>query len=201
MCLTSLRSSRPESGSLWTKRSVSRITPILKLRASLNGRRVPQRDLDAAAADVDDHRPPGADVHAVDRRLMDEPRFFGPGDDAWTDAGLALDARQELAAVARFARRAGGGGENLVDAVRFGEPLELRERLQRRVHRFGRQCLAVETAGPESDHHLLAIDDLEREIRADPDDDHVDRVGPDVDGGNAHDVSPTYSRSSCVNPS
>jgi hypothetical protein len=29
----------------------------------------------------------------------------------------------------------------------------------------------------------------------------VDRVGTDVDGGNAHGVSPTYSRSSCVSPS
>ena len=47
---------------------------------------------------------------------MDQPRFLGAGDDARTNAGLALDAREELAAVARFARRAGRGGEDLVDA-------------------------------------------------------------------------------------
>ena len=159
----------------------------LEAARRLNRRGVAERDLDAAAADVDDHRARAADVDAVDRGLMNQPRFFGAGDDARTDAGLALDAREELAAVARFARRAGGGGEDLVDAVRFGEPLELRERLQRRVHRLGRQRLAVEAAGAEPDHDFLAIDDLEREVRSHPDDDHVDGVGADVDGGNAHE--------------
>ena len=63
------RSSRSLSGSLFTNRSVSRMTPTLKLLASC-GFSPPQRDLDAAAADVDDHglaalrrrrrrRPPG----------------------------------------------------------------------------------------------------------------------------------------------
>ena len=52
---TSLRSSRGASGSVLTKRSVRRITPSLKLRAELDGRAGAERDLDAAAADVDDH--------------------------------------------------------------------------------------------------------------------------------------------------
>ena len=34
MCRTSLRSSRPDSGSVWTNRSVSRMTPSLKLFAT-----------------------------------------------------------------------------------------------------------------------------------------------------------------------
>ena len=128
-----------------------------------------------------------ADVDAVDRRLVDQPRFLGARDDARADAGLALDAREELAAVARFARGARRRRENLVDAVRLGQPLELRQRLQRGVHRLGRQRLAVEAAGAEPDHDFLAIDDFEREIRPHADDDHVDRVRADVDGGDAHD--------------
>ena len=47
-----------------------------------------ERDLDAAAADVDDDGRVAADVDAVDRGQVDEPRFFGAGDDADADAGL-----------------------------------------------------------------------------------------------------------------
>ena len=97
-----------------------------------------------------------------------------------------LDPRQELAAVPRFAGRARRRGENLVDAVRFGQSLELGERLQRGGHRLRRQRLAVEAAGAEPDHRLLAIDDFERQIRPHAHDDHVNRVRADVDGGDAH---------------
>ena len=173
----------------------------LEAARGLDRRRVAERDLHAAAADVDDDRARAADVHAVDRGLVDQPRFLGAGDDAWTNAGLALDAREELSAVARFARRARRGGEDLVHAMRLGQALELRERLQRRVHRLRRQRLAVESAGAETNHDLLAIDDFERQIRTDPDDDHVNGVGADVDGRDPHEVSPTYSRSSRVTPS
>ena len=184
----SLRSSRPDSGSLLTNRSVRRITPILKLRGGLNRGGRAERDLDAAAADVDDDGSCAADVHAVDGRQMDQPRFLGAGDDPRTNAGLRFDAREELAAVARFARGAGRRGENLVDRVRFGEPLEFRERLQRRAHRLGGQLLAVESAGAEAHHRLFAIDDLEGEVRSYADHDHVDGVGADVDGRDAHGV-------------
>ncbi len=42
-----------------------------------NLRRRPDRDLDAAAADVDRNCRAGADVDPVARREMDEPGFFG----------------------------------------------------------------------------------------------------------------------------
>ena len=48
------------------------------------------------------------------------------------------------------------------------------------------QALAVEPAGPEAHHLLLAVDHLEGQIRADPHHDHVDRVRADVDGCQAH---------------
>ena len=66
MCLTSLRSSRGASGSLLTKRSVRRITPSLKLRPSSIVGAGAARDLDAAAADVDDHRDVARHADAVD---------------------------------------------------------------------------------------------------------------------------------------
>jgi hypothetical protein len=63
---------------------------------------------------------------------------------------------------------------------------ELRQHLQGGLHRARGKCLAVETAGAETDHVLLAVDDLERQIGTHPNDDHVQRVRADVDGGKAH---------------
>ena len=74
------------------------------------------RDLDAAAADVDDDGDVARDADAVDRRQMDQPRLFGAGDDARADAGLLRDRLEELAAVLGLARRAGRRGDDLVDA-------------------------------------------------------------------------------------
>jgi hypothetical protein len=173
----------------------------LETARGLNRGGVAQRDFHATAPHVDHDRAGAADIHAVHRGLMNQPGFFRTGDHARTDAGLALDARQELSAVARFARRAGRGGEDLIHAMRFGQPLELRERLQRGVHRLGGQRLAVESTGAEPDHDLLAIDHLEREVGSYPNDNHMNGVGADIDGGNAHRVSPTYSRSSRVSSS
>ena len=77
-------------------------------------------------------------------------------------------------------------GDDLVDLVRLGEAPELGQRLERGGHRGRRQAAAVEAAGAEPDHVLFAVDDLERQIRPDLHHDHVDRVGADVDGGDAH---------------
>src|SRR6266704_224163 len=54
------------------------------------------------------------------------------------------------------------------------------------MHRLGRQGSPVEAPGAQPDHLLLAIDDLEREVRPDLHHNHVDGIGADVDGGNAH---------------
>ena len=92
------------------------------------------------------------------------------------------DGLQELAAVLGLARRAGRDGDNFVDPVRFGQTPEFRQHLERRVHRLRRERPAVEAAGPQPDHLLLPVDDLERQIGPDLHDDHVQRVGADVDG-------------------
>ena len=128
--MTSRRSSRPVSGSLLTNRSVSRITPSLKLRPSRHRGRRAERDLDAAAADVDDDGRVLADIDAVGRRQVNQPRFLGAGDDADADADFALDLGDEVAAVVGFAHRAGRRRDDFVHAVGFGQPLELGQRLQ-----------------------------------------------------------------------
>ena len=50
----------------------------------------------------------------------------------------------------------------------------------------GRQRAAVESARAEPDHFLFAVDDLERQIRPHLHDDHVQRIGADIDGGYTH---------------
>ena len=76
MWRTSFRSSRSVSGSLLTNRSVRRMTPILKLLRVLRPLAA-ERDLDAAAADVDDRGLPALDVDAVDRGEVNQARFLG----------------------------------------------------------------------------------------------------------------------------
>jgi CHAD domain-containing protein len=119
---------------------------------------------------------------------MNQPRLFGARNHAGADSGLFRDGFQELAAVLRLARCARGDGDGLVDAVRVGEASELRHHLQGGVYSLRRQCAAVESAGAKPHHFFLSIDDFERQIGADAHDDHVQGVGADIDGGEAHGV-------------
>ena len=160
----------------------------LEAARGLNGVCGAKRDLDAAAADVDHHRPGAADIRPVDGGLMNQPGLVGAGDDAGADSGFVLDSREELAAVSCFAGGTGRGGEHDIHLARLGEALEFDQRLQRRLHPLARQRPAVEAAGAKPDHGLLAVDDLEREVRPHAHNDHVDGVGTDVDGCKTHVV-------------
>ncbi len=117
---------------------------------------------------------------------MDQARFFSSRDDSGADAGLLGNGLEELAAVFRLAHRAGRAGNDVVDLVRVRQPGEFRENLQRQVHGFRRQRPAVEAAGPQPDHLLFPVDDLEGQVRLDLHDDHVQGIGPDVDGCQSH---------------
>ena len=143
-------------------------------------------DLDAAAADVDDDGDLAGDADAVNGCLMNEPRLLGSRDHARANPGSREDGFQELAAVLGLARRAGGDGDDFIDAVRLREPRELRQHLERRVHGLGGEPATVEAAGAEPHHLLLAIDHFEREVGPHAHHNYVERVGADVDGGNAH---------------
>ena len=149
-------------------------------------RRAPERQLHAAAAYVDDQRRAVRDVHAVDRRAVDEARLLGAGDDADVDPGSLANRGEKLAAVLGLPHGAGRRGDDLVHLVRFGQALELGQRLQGRAHGQLRQGASTEAARAEPDHLLLAVHDLERVIGPHLHHDHVDGVGADVDGRYAH---------------
>ena len=112
---------------------------------------------------------------AVHRGEMDEARFFRAGNDPGADPGLRGDRLEKFPAVLGLANRAGGDGDHLVDTVRFGQTPELRQHLERRVHGLRRERAAVQTAGTQTDHFLLAVDHLERQVGPDLDHDHVER--------------------------
>jgi hypothetical protein len=150
-------------------------------------RRPAPRDLDTAAPDVHHHGLAALEVGAVGGRQMDEPCLLGAGDDLRVDAGLLRDGIEEIAAVLGLPCSARGAGDDLVDAVRIGEPLELRQGLQARRHGLRGQSAAVQATRPQTDHVLLTVDDLEGQVGPHADDDHVDGVRADVDGCEAHD--------------
>src|SRR4029079_12836122 len=108
-----------------------------------------------------------------------------PRYDTRANSCLLGDSLEELAAILRFAGRARGDGDNLVHTMGFGQTPEFRQYLERRVHSLRRERPSIESARTEADHLLLAVDDLEGEVRPDLHDDHVDRVRADVDGCNA----------------
>ena len=145
-----------------------------------------ERDLDAAAADVDDHAVALREIDAVGRGDVNQPGFLGARDHPDVDAGAIADRGEEVAAVLGLAGGAGRRRDDLVDLVRVGQPPELGERLEAAGHRRRRQRPAVEAAGAEPDHLLLAVDDLEGLVGADLRHDHVHGVGADVDRGQAH---------------
>ena len=150
-----------------------------------------QRHLHRPAADVHDDRGAARRIDAVDGREVDEATLLEPRDDARPDAGALGDRGQELAPVRRFADGAGRGRDDLVRAPRHRKLAEPAQGLERGGHGAGRQGAAVQAARAEADHFLLAIDRLERKVRANLHHDHVDGVGADVDGGQAHTVRPS----------
>ena len=114
-----------------TNRSVSRMTPTLKLRPSVSCVAVPSVISTLPPPMSTTTAVERADVDAVAGGEVDEPGFLGAGDDADADAGLPIDFGDEVAAVVGFARRARGAGDDLVDLVRLGEAPELGQRLER----------------------------------------------------------------------
>ncbi len=93
---------------------------------------------------------------------------------------------EEFAAVFRFAHGACRDRNGLVDTMRLRQTPELRQDLERRVHRLRGERPAIQAPGPEADHFLFAVDDFEGEIGAHAHDDHVHRIRSDVDGGDTH---------------
>ena len=160
--------------------------PELEAASEFDGRSRASCDLDAAAADVDDHGDVPGHVDAVHRGEMDESCLFRTGDDPWSNPGLLGHRLEELPAVFRFAGRTRGNRDHLVDPVRFGQPPAFRERLERGVHGVRRELAPVQSARAQTDHFLFPVNHFEGQVGADLDHDHVDRIRADVDGGQSH---------------
>ena len=56
-----------------------------------------------------------------------------------------------------------------------------------RGHGRRRQAPAVEPSSPETDHFLFPVNHFEGQVRADLHDDHMNRIGADIDGGDTHE--------------
>ena len=158
----------------------------LEAAAQFNRRPGAPRDLDAASPYVDDDRNVPRHADPINRCQMDEPGFLRPRDDARAYSDLLGDGLKELAAVFGLPGRARRDRNDLVDAMRFGQTPELRQHLEGRVHRLGRERLAVQPTGTQTDHFLFAVNDFEGQVRSHLHHDHVDGIRADVDGGEAH---------------
>jgi hypothetical protein len=145
-----------------------------------------QRQLQAAAADVDHQRAPALQVDAVQRGQVDETRLPLAGDGLGPDLDGAAHLLQEVLAVGGLADGGGGHRQDLVDAVRLGQPAVAAQGLQAAPHGLGRQPAAGERARAQADHLLLAAHDLEGAGPGHVDDHEVERVAAQVHGGDAH---------------
>src|SRR6185503_14300983 len=144
------------------------------------------RDLDTTATDVHHYGRSTCNIDAVDGGEVDEAGFLRARNHLGFDPRFALDRSQELAAIAGFPDRARRRRQNLFDLVRFSQAAKTRKSLQRGRHRLGRQRLSIETTRSQAHHILLSIDDLEGQVRPDPDHDHMDLVGSAVDSRYPH---------------
>jgi hypothetical protein len=154
--------------------------PLIHARSRAAG------NLDAAAADIDGDGNLAAYGRAVGGGQVDQPRFLGAGNHARSDRGLLHNGAEEFTAVLRLAHGACRDRHRFVDAMRFGQTSELRQDLECCMHRFRRERPAIQASGPEADHFFFSVDHLEGEVSAHTHDDHVHRIRPDVDSGEAH---------------
>jgi hypothetical protein len=98
----------------------------LETPADLGRRARASRDLDAAAADVDDDGDVTRSTHPVHGSRMNVTRFLRPGNDLRSKARQIRDRLQELAAIFGFASGTRRDGDNLLNAMGFGQTPEFR---------------------------------------------------------------------------
>ena len=178
-----------EIGSLCTSSAVRRPTPRCSLVAQCRPAGVADHDLEAAAAEVEAQRGRRFEHHRWRGSRRRSARASSrPLITSTVDAGLGLDAVDDLVAVGGAADRARGA----------------RERSRRRP----RRRRAAGTGGPwrppasaasvgdravaahdvaEAEHLLLARERLEVAVGVDVGDEEVERVRPEVERGDPHD--------------
>ena len=147
---------------------------------------VDEHELDAAAAHVDQQVRPPFEPERMTGGAEDEPRLLEPRDDPHGDPGLTAQPAHQRRPVPRLAHRARRHGPQAVDPPRAREPSEVLHGTHRRIHRLGREPASGEGAPSEAHHLLHPLHHPHVPFRPHLGDHHVDRVGPDVDGGQAH---------------
>ena len=150
-----------------------------------------EHQLGAAAPDVADEQPLVEHGQGGEHAQVDEAGLLPAGDDLDLDPGLAPGPVEEAVVVLRLAD-GGGGHAPQLGAVGVGQATEATQHLDAPLHRRGREVLHV--AGPlaQADLLLLPGDDLEAIVVDGPGHHQVERVGPDVDGGEPSAMGRTY---------
>ena len=115
-----------------------------------------------------------------------EPRLFDAADDLDLDAGLGLDAVDELAAVGRGADRARRLGDDLDRAERVGEVPQSATRGDGAVGGRGRDAAVARDVVTEAQHLLLAGDGGEGAVGVHVGDEQMERVRSEVERRDAH---------------
>jgi len=127
----------------------------------------------------------GGEVDGLPDGEINEVGFFLGGDDLDLEAELFFCGEDEIAAVGGFADGGGGIGEGDVAVDIFGDALIAGEDVERVGHGALGEVVVDECGGTELGEVLVGGEDFEGEGVGDFDDDHVEGVGADVDGGDA----------------
>ena len=150
---------------------------------------VADHDLDAAAAEVEAQRRRGLEQHARPHGPEDELGLAVAADDLDRHARLGLDAVDDVVAVGGAADRAGRAGQGLGRAGGFGEQAEPPHGVDRGVGGGLGDAAPPADDVAEAEHLLLPHQRLEVPVRVDLGDEQVERVRPQVEGGDPHGPS------------
>ena len=149
-------------------------------------RGVADHHLDTPSSDVDAQRGCGLEDEAGADRGEDEPSLFQPADDLDLDAGLGLDAVDELAAVRRRADGARRFRDDLVRTERVGELAQAADAGDGAIRGRSRDPALAGNLVAEAEHLLLARDGLERAVGMHVGDEEVEGVGAEVERRDPH---------------
>ncbi len=149
-------------------------------------RRVADHDLDTATADVDAQRGRRLQHHARAHGREHQPGFLVAVDDLDLDAGLGLDAVDEVAAVLRGADRARRLGDDLARAQRVGQLAEAPDRGNGPIRGGSGDSAVPGDVVAEAEHLLFPGDCGERAVEVHVGHEEVKRVRPEVERGDAH---------------
>ena len=143
-----------------------------------------------AAADVDDEGGAGAvgvggEVDGLADGEVDEVGFLVGGDDLDAEAEAGFGGADEVAAVDGFADGGGGVSQDDIAVEAVGDALVAGEDVEGVVDGAGGEAVMDEGGGAEVGEVFVGGEGFEGEGVGDFDDDHVEGVGADVDGGDA----------------